>query len=76
MPPLKYGNPKGQPTAPYKVVRPVLNLHINGVQVAEGQVLTLTEAAARHWLREGVIEAVAATAPSFLPAPAAPETAA
>jgi hypothetical protein len=75
MPALKYGNPKGHPTAPYKVVRSVLNLHINGVQVAEGDVLTLTEAAARHWLREGVIELVATPAPAS-PAPPAPETAA
>jgi hypothetical protein len=76
MPPLKYGNPKGHPTAPYKVVRPVLNLHINGVQVAEGDVLTLTDAAARHWLREGVIEAVTPPAPHSPPAEPAPETAA
>jgi hypothetical protein len=63
----KYGNPRDLPTAQYIVVKPVENLHVAGVQIAEGMTVTLTEAAARHWLREGVIEAVPAETPDPSP---------
>lgn len=47
-------------TAQYEVVAEVQNVHIGRAKIAKGDILTLTEPQARHWIMEGVLKPVEA----------------